>query len=900
CSRLQHTTRPTISTASSNSGVPQNAIPEAHLRRRIRRGRAVRQPASPRQTRVLEPATRASPLPSFGALARKAARSAGSLTPRAHASASEGARKVVEEGARMAQQHKTLLEALEANTEKAADKSLFTYVGDKGEVVKSFTYEQFDAATSRLASAMVCEGGWGLEAGDNLLLVYPPGLDFIVAFVACLKAGVVAVPVYPPRPGMSKDLKMFVAVQSSCKATVALTSSAYDFAKRVTGFKQLFTGGAKWPSLRWLVSDAGKLPNGVRGSYQEVVPAPMRDTLAFLQYTSGSTSAPKGVMITHGNLAHNLATIILALKASDDTVVASWLPQYHDMGLIGSHLGALYCGGSGTYMSPISFIKDPPLWLRIASQYGATHLQAPNFAYKLVVRKWREQGGNPADLSLATVRHIFNAAEPIELDAMEDFMKTFKAAGLQGSAMSPGYGLAEHTVYVSDAGSQVLYVNKQALETERRVVTGMDPSDAGTAIMIGCGNPHRHGSSVGIKVKIVNEDNAHVLGEDAVGEIWVTSPSKAAGYFGMEAKTEESFGAKIAGESGEEDDSDTYLRTGDLGFFHNDELFICGRLKDLIIIRGRNHFPQDIEHTTEQADALIRPGCVAAFTVQDSHGQGERLGVVAEVRDSKSHDLAKLSEKLRRRIVSEHGVAPHVLVLIKDRTIPKTTSGKISRFRAKAALENGELQELHHYEGTPAGEDDDEDAADLAADAPGSNMSSDDATAATGGQNASPAASAGAGKPSSGPKPTPIGESAADKRGPGLRGDDLLDALKEEVARLTEGDPDMLDPNAPLFQLGMDSVTLTQFKGILSNAYGVEIEEFELFDEDTSLHYIQRRVEGEPMAAKFADMANGAPTAPPDTTTTSGGPTHQSSRPAKAKSKRPKQKLFGCFAICGC
>lgn len=807
----------------------------------------------------------------------------------------------------MAQESKTLLEALESNSARTSDKSLFTYVGDQGETLKSFTYAEFDQATSSLASAMVCEGGWGLKSGDIILLVYPPGLEFIVAFVACLKAGIVAVPVYPPRPGMSKDLKMFVAVQASCKATVALTSSTYDFAKRVAGFKQFFTGGTKWPSLRWLVSDDGKLPSGVRGSYEESVPAPTHDTLAFLQYTSGSTSAPKGVMITHGNLAHNLSVIIHALKASDATKVVSWLPQYHDMGLIGSHLGALYCGGSGTYMSPISFIKNPPLWMEMVSKHRATHLQAPNFAYKLVVRKWREQGRSAADLDLSSVAHIFNAAEPIELDAMEDFLETFAAAKLKKSAMSPGYGLAEHTVYVCDGGKQVLFVDKKALESDRRVELLPSKNSPNSAIMIGCGDPHRHGSRFGIEVRIVHEEDSRDLGEDEVGEIWVSSPSKAVGYYGMDEKTEESFHAKIKDADGALVEPELeFLRTGDLGFVHKDELFICGRLKDLIIIRGRNHFPQDIEHTVEHADGNIRPGCVAAFTVQGEQGQGERLGVVAEVRDSKSSGLDKLAEKLRREIVAEHGIAPHIVVLIKDRTIPKTTSGKISRFRARAALLNGELQEVFRYESTPVKEDDDEDAAELESQVSKKNIkdsvSGDVVDGATVPAATTSVASAapGAGGAKTSSQPVPIGSTAADKRGPGMHGDDLLEALKEEVARLIESDPSGMDPHVALFQLGMDSVTLTQFKGILSSAYGTEIEEFELFDEDTSLDYIRQRVEGAPMASKFANMAGaGGPAAGVTGAAAAGGPPPATqSRPNTAKSRRPKQKLCGCFTMC--
>jgi len=767
-----------------------------------------------------------------------------------------------------------LLARFAENVSAFGEKRLFEFVDDHGKTVKVHSYVSFDSLTDRLALAMVGEGGWGLSPKDKVLLVYPPGLDFIVAFFACLKADVIAVPVYPPRPGFSKDLRMFISVQSDCGANIALTNSSYDFAKRIAGFKSFLTGSnLKWPSVKWLVTDEGKLPK-IAGSLDDYRTTPNNDAIAFFQYTSGSTSKPKGVMISQGNLGHNLATIVDALEASPSTYVCSWLPQYHDMGLIGSYLGICYCGGSGTYMSPISFIKDPPLWINIVASRKATHLQAPNFAYKLVVRKWKQKDLDATKVDLSSVKHIFNAAEPIEADAIDDFLLLFAASNLSKSAMSPGYGLAEHTVYVSDHGQHRMLVDKVALEKDRVVVPTENEKNG--AVMIGCGNPHRNSERSGIKVRIVNEESCEALGEDKVGEIWITSPSKAQGYYGMGDLTKSDFHGTIANEKTASGD---WLRSGDLGFIHDGELFICGRIKDLIIIRGRNHYPQDIEHTVEQADSQIRPGCVAAFTISSEHGDGEYLGIVAEVRESKVPDPEGLISKLKHRIAAEHGITPHAIIFIKERTVPKTTSGKISRYRARAAYNEGDLQQVHRWIGNAKDEiiptASEEDAFDVDGNREG------DAESKTEKQ----------------PALIPIEEGRNGRADPGLEGQELLDALKEEIYRLMEEPPEDLATDVALHHLGMDSVTLTQFKGVLSTAYATEIEEIELFDEETTLEYIRRRVEGAPMAPKFAEMlgevggdAGGSGSAsaanPPD-------------KKSKKKPKRPKQKMFGCFAICG-
>lgn len=461
---------------------------------------------------------------------------------------------------------------------------------------------------------------------QRAVLVYPPSLDYMVAFLACLTAGIVAVPVFPPDPARRETLVMFSRIVDGCGATHALTSVTYNYTKKLASIGKR----KQWPShLVWMVTNDGKSP---RHTFEQ---CPLfSDDTAFLQYTSGSTSDPKGVMITHGNLAHNLTIITQELSAGEDTVVVSWLPQYHDMGLIGSYLGVLYCGGSGYYMSPLSFLHRPMLWMEAVSKYQGTHLQAPNFAFKLTARKTF-----PEKLDLSSVRHVINGAEPVDEDSMESFYKAFGKFGLKKDVIFPTYGLAEHTVFVCSGGKQRLSVAKTTLEVEGLVKIVDD--DAGNnngdvSRLVGCGYPGRQG----VDVKIVNTDTHEALGDDMVGEIWIQSPSKAAGYFGKPEQTKEDFHAQLS----EGETKDGYLRSGDLGFLHNEELFICGRLKDLIIVGGRNYYPQDIEATAEASSDLLRPGCSAAFTIDPTHEGGEEVALVAELREVPNDKVSLLSD----------------------------------------------------------------------------------------------------------------------------------------------------------------------------------------------------------------------------------------------------------------
>mmetsp|Transcript_17948 Transcript_17948/g.22022 ORF Transcript_17948/g.22022 Transcript_17948/m.22022 type:complete len:767 (-) Transcript_17948:1146-3446(-) len=747
------------------------------------------------------------------------------------------------------------------------DKQLYSYLDGKGNMEKSYTYGEFDNVTKHLAAQML--GEWGLNVGDIVLLVYPPGLDFIAAFVACFRAGLVAVPVYPPHPNRKKDMNMFVSVQSSCGANVVLTNSEYSYAKRIAALSSVFnktSPSKQWPEMRWLITNKVKSKGELSGKAAKLLVAanPKLSDLAFLQYTSGSTAAPKGVMLTHKNLACNLTAIINALEATDDTVVVSWLPQYHDMGLIGSYLGVAYCGGSGYYMSPFSFIKSPPLWIESVSKYGATHVQAPNFAYKLTVRKWNEmlskdnknaKKGISATLDLSKLRHIFNAAEPVDVNAIDLFNDTFGEYGLRPEAMSPGYGLAENTVYVCDSGKGRLSVDKDILEGENRVVlVDVNAENKNVSLLAGCGNPHRQPEN-GIHVCIVDQDTLESVKEDIVGEIWVASTSKSDGYYGLKEKSQEELHAKLKTED-ESLSKLEWLRTGDLGFMHDGELYICGRIKDLVIIRGRNHFPQDLEFTVENSDYdKLRPGCSASFTIAHPVSGEEVLVVVAEVRN-KDMDYNEVIINIRKAIFSDHGLVPFSIVLVEQGTINKTTSGKIKRHGVALSFKNKDLREKYRWES--------------------GRLTSDVAVAKSEGDGEVFTNDKKESNPSN-------GENVKEINGENPSGQALLDELKEEVARLVLVDTDQVKDNVPLIELGMDSLSIAQMKNVIETNYNTEIDETILFAENTSLRVIQKVIEEGPEAA--AGIIEAA---------RSGQP--KSIREAA----KPKKKKKGFFSICGC
>ncbi|RHY31512.1 hypothetical protein DYB32_003408 [Aphanomyces invadans] len=465
-------------------------------------------------------------------------------------------------------------------------------------------------------------------------------------------------------------------------------------------------------------------------------------------------------MISHGNLGHNLTLISIALSATDDSIVVSWLPQYHDMGLIGAYLGVLFTGGHGVYMSPFSFIKNPSGWLRLISQHHATHLQAPNFAYALCARKF-VAGTTPLDLS--SVRHMINGAEPIDGDAVDAFYKVFKPFGLCDGVIRPTYGLAEHTVYVCDSSPHLLrvVVDKDALEHHDKFVPIEGTSSGGVKEMVGCGKPRP-----GVDLRIVHPASHASVPTGTVGEIWIRSSSTTQGYFGLDELTREMFGATIANEPTDH----FFMRTGDLGVLYQGE---------------------DIEKTVEGFPD-IRPGCSAAFSMS-LQGQ-EVLGVVAEVRGAQMAQptLEAIAASIRQAVSVEHGVLVSAMALVATHTIPKTTSGKISRRRAKVDFVDRKLTELYRVVKTVDTNDDPQ----------------DDAAALP---------------------PTILPEFSS------VPPAEVKSFLRREIAQMLDASHDTITDATELQQVGMDSMGLTQLQGIVQNQYGLQVPDDVLYGEHTTL-----------------------------------------------------------------
>eukprot|EP00948_MAST-09A_sp_MAST-9A-sp1_P000964 g964.t1 len=641
----------------------------------------------------------------------------------------------------------------------AESKPLFTFMNDDLNVVEQCTYRSFREETGRLATLLLDpkKSGVSLKRGDRVLLVFPPSLLFMYSLVACIRAGLVPVPCFPPIPGKrKKDMLMFASISESSGANVVLTDGKYGFFKKVEGLKAFFSTRSdhKYPKhLKWIEIDSTaftkywgysanlKVPQATSASFVEISDAidqPLANEIAFLQYTSGSTSLPKGVMILQSTLAKNLSAIITALRADSSTVVVSWLPQYHDMGLIGSYLGTLYCGGSGYYTSPFTFVRNPCSWIEQISKHRATHCQAPNFAYSLAVRKWKTKYKHKSDkgIDLSSLTHMFNAAEPVRADSIEDFYDCFSRYNLPRDCIVPGYGLAESTVYVCDSqynavseslnlhSKQRLVIDKKEFEERKQIkvvnldqispgsiatkqvsgtITEKDLSDLKNkeknipdlALIIGCGQASKIEDVDVIIVDVSGDDkDFKVLSEDCVGEIWIRSPSVAAGYYGNEEASKD-FHAVLPDNKNKE-----YLRTGDEGFLHHGELFICGRMKDMLIVNGRNYYPQDLERSAEMSDNRVRPGCSAAFAVERTHENSAENAIdlvyVAEIRNANStkKEMEALANILRVAIREDHELNPHIVVLVKPRTIPKTSSGKIARHWTKRALLEDKLSIL--------------------------------------------------------------------------------------------------------------------------------------------------------------------------------------------------------------
>jgi acyl-CoA synthetase (AMP-forming)/AMP-acid ligase II len=604
----------------------------------------------------------------------------------------------------------TLLELLISRAQNQPDKVAYTFLQDGETEAGKLTYKELDQQARAIAHQLQSLNATGSRA----LLLYPSGLEFIAAFFGCLYAGVVAVPAYPPR--RNQNMSRLQAIIADAQATVALTTASL-----LGNIEERFAETPELSELRWLATDS--IASDLATAWQE--PEVNSDTLAFLQYTSGSTGTPKGVMVSHGNLLHNCSMIQKCFADTPNSRGVSWLPPYHDMGLIGGVLQPLYVGASMILMSPVAFLQKPFRWLQAISDFKATTSGGPNFAYELCVRRVTPE--QRASLDLSSWELAFTGAEPVRAETLEQFAATFESCGFRNEAFLPCYGMAETTLLVSGGVKTdspiIRQVNGAALE-QNRVVTVANAQE-GTRTLVGCGQ-----SWLDQTIVIVDPESLTLCPADKVGEIWVSGSSIAQGYWNRPEETKQAFHAYLAdtgvsversvpensaaaskelavatqGSSGATGQSSgPFLRTGDLGFLQDGELFITGRIKDVIIIRGQNHYPQDIELTVEKSHPALRPGCGAAFAVEVKGS--ERLVVVQEVERTylRKLDVNEVVGSIRQAVAAEHALQVYATVLVKTGSIPKTSSGKIQRHACRSGFLAGSLSVVEDWSENPQG-----------------------------------------------------------------------------------------------------------------------------------------------------------------------------------------------------
>lgn len=557
--------------------------------------------------------------------------------------------------------HTNFVDLFSAHAVERPDQVAYRFLTDGETKEDNLSY----AALARHARTIGAHLGSEGVPGERALLLYPPGTEYLTSFFGCLFGGFVAVPAYPPDPSparLKRTLPRLMKIIEDAGASTILTTKAI---RQMA--PMLFALAPELERLRWVATD--ELDDSLESSWQR--PDIDASTLAFLQYTSGSTGDPKGVMLTHENLLDNIDTIGVKFEFVPDVHCVTWLPPYHDMGLIGTILTPLVRGGQTTAMSPLSFLRRPFRWVQAISRYGGTVAGAPNFAYDLCVRKSTPE--QRAELDLSTWTLAFTGAEPVRHETMSRFTEAYAAAGFKWNHFYPTYGLAEATLLVTGgrraAEPVMMHVDAAALEKDEIVKLEGEADRDKRRTIVGCGTIDARQDSLAI----VDPQTLEKLPEGRVGELWLKIRSAAIGYWERPELSAETFEATTA------DGDGPFMRTGDLAVVDGGEVYITGRIKDMIILRGANHYPHDIEETVESAHPHVRKGCIAAFGVEIA-GQ-ECLALVAECDErSSDFDAEEVIAAIRRAIMQFHNVDAEAVVLIKAKTLPKTSSGKLQRW----------------------------------------------------------------------------------------------------------------------------------------------------------------------------------------------------------------------------
>ncbi|WP_210114496.1 AMP-binding protein [Hymenobacter elongatus] len=526
-------------------------------------------------------------------------------------------------------------------------KVVFTYLDEEEANTCAITYAELDERVNALALHLA---GRGLS-DQRAMLLYAEGLEFIVAFLACLRAGVTAVPMFLPRG--SKHMVRLTTIIDDSRSSAILTSGKYR--------SRIHTG---LPELGMPIIATDETLEAV--AFQERAPAldTAANAIAFIQYTSGSTGRPKGVMVSHQNLLHNEQLIQQAFGCDEDSIIGSWLPFYHDMGLIGNILHTVFTGGRGVLMSPFYFLQKPQRWLQAISDYRVTHSGGPNFAFDLCVDRVEAREVGQLDLSCWKV--AYNGSEPVRAETLARFRTHFRSTGFQANAFYPCYGLAEATLLVSGGKTspeyRTLAVDAELLPANQ--LSLIDPAEPTARILVASGRV-----ADGMHVRILDGVSQQEAGELHIGEICIAGESTSAGYWNMDNE-------RIAFAA---DTTQRYFKTGDLGFFHQRHLYVTGRLKELLIIRGKNYYPYDIEFSASTAHEAVEKNGVAAFPVEIAGY--EELVILAELKrqHARTTDTLPIIKAIEHKVLEETGLRPYDVVLVQPFAIPRTSSGKLQR-----------------------------------------------------------------------------------------------------------------------------------------------------------------------------------------------------------------------------
>ncbi|MBO2450942.1 fatty acyl-AMP ligase [Actinomadura barringtoniae] len=600
----------------------------------------------------------------------------------------------------------SILDLFAAQLDEHPDRELFTFVDKHGKDRARLTAASIarDAADVRLFL-----DSEGFAPGDRVVLAYPPGPEFIVALVGCLMAGVLPAAVLPPDPRHGRGNEDgFVSAVLDCEARAVLTSTGYDRLRKLATVAGAVTrSGRRWPDIPWHRTDRLAYDDPEEGPREWHRPE-SDDEPALLQYTSGSTGTARGVVMSHRNLIAEAASNAADYGLVPSEVGVTWLPHYHDFCLINVIMNVL-SGNLRIYMlSPLDFLRSPGLWFETMSRVGATETHAPNFAYDLVVRRTTPEQRARWDLS--RVRMVMSAAEPVLARTVDTFFREFAATGLRPETFCPTYGLAEACVSVTGWGRSRVTVDPEALSLGKviRVEDGAVGEDGAAgadcaaepdgarkdrrrraATYFGCGKVTKPGS----RVRIIDPDTCEPCGPDQAGEIWVDSETKALGYYGREAESREVFYAAVAGDT----DTRRYLRTGDLGFFADGEIVITGRIKDMIVVRGRNHHAEDLEESVRLCHPDVRPGGIAvtAATPGDGEDRAEQVVVFVERRDAATDEATaeEIVAAVRHRLRLDHQLTGVTVVVGPKGLVAKTTSGKVRRRTCAQLYVSGPLPE---------------------------------------------------------------------------------------------------------------------------------------------------------------------------------------------------------------